>query len=117
MILNIYYNKPGLFQLKINGFVTKWGCPFIPIFVLCKELNLSYPILFLIDTGADITTISVSDLKDKVDYTILEKGNDAVGIGGIQECYILHDVTLLFITDSEKIIEEKLKTVSFRPNI
>ena len=71
----------------------------------------------MIDTGADNTTISVSALKDKVDYTILEKGNNAVNIGGIQECYILHDVTLLLITDSEKIIEEKLKTVSFLPPI
>lgn len=88
---------------------------FVPVDIISKKLgNRIIPINFLVDTGADITTISpLTALNNEIDFSKLKKKkNPSIGIGGAQICeYEIHDVAFRFMNLKGKPIYEKLKYI------
>jgi hypothetical protein len=73
---------------------------FVPIDIVSKNLgNRIIAINFLVDTGADITTIApLAALNNEIDFSKLKKKKKpSIGIGGAQLCeYEIHDVGFRF---------------------
>ena len=73
---------------------------YVPIDIVSAKLgNKIIAINFLIDTGADITTISPLDaIYHQIDFSKLEKKKGiTIGIGGAQSCeYEIRDVVFRF---------------------
>ena len=73
---------------------------YVPIDIVSAKLgNKIIAINFLIDTGADITTISPLDaINNQIDFSKLEKKKGiTIGIGGAQSCeYEIRDVGFRF---------------------
>ena len=87
----------------------------VPVDIVSKKLgNRIIPINFLIDTGADITTISpLTALNNEIDFSKLKKKkNHSIGIGGAQICeYEIHDVAFRFRNLKGNPIYEKLNYI------
>ena len=84
--------------MQIEGIVAKNGEIHIPAFLIAQELGIAYKMTLLLDTGAASTIISEGDASAMgLDYSQLEKGNPALGIGGTAEVYILRNASLSFI--------------------
>ncbi len=70
----------------------------VPVDIVSKKLgNRVIPINFLIDTGADTTTLSpLVALNNEIDFSKLKKKKNAsIGIGGAQICeYEIKDLDL-----------------------
>lgn len=73
---------------------------YVPVDIVSDDLGERViTINFLIDTGADVTTINALDALDNIiDSDVLEKSKQpSIGIGGKQSCeYIIKNVTLRF---------------------
>ncbi len=92
-----------------------WGphdAPYVPAFVSCPSLEISFAVSFLIDTGASRTTILDSDaIRIGLDYSKLDRFiPGTTGIGGVVDTYIVPNVSLIFITD-EGIHEEEFEEI------
>lgn len=101
--------------MRIEAINTEYGA-FVPIIIKSDELTvLEKPIFFLIDTGADFTTISACDVDHEFDYSCLEKGLE---VGGTQVCYLIHNVSLIFLSNTDDwIIGKDFSTLDFLPFI
>jgi len=87
--------------LRILGVGTERGPYYVPAYLASTELPYVYPILFAVDTGMDVSLISPRDaLGLGIDFSKLEQGVVAVGIGGQVKLNFLKDVILIFKTDS-----------------
>lgn len=76
---------------------------YIPVFVYIKDFQLDKPILFLIDTGANITTISTGDLPEQYSKIIGSRkmiSSKVAGIGGVQTVYSIKNANLYFLTEN-----------------
>lgn len=92
---------------------------YLPIIVNSKEINIKIPILFQIDTGADTTVISASDLPSQfieaINFSKMESLK-YVGIGGVLEIYTFKDVDLYFLNDlDEWFLGKKLAHIGIIP--
>jgi len=99
--------------LKIKGFFDeryKPPAPFIKAIVESQKLKIRKIVYFHIDTGASLTIILDKDVKYLgINVNTLRKaGRQIGGIGGFINTYQIEDAKLLFITEDQKIIEEKL---------
>jgi len=101
--------------MRIEAINTQYGA-FVPIIIKSDEITLKKPIFFLIDNDADFTTISVCDVDHEFDCSCLERGVEVGGIGGTQVCYLLHNVSLIFLSDTDNwIIGKEFSTLNFLP--
>lgn len=85
--------------MRIRGFTDDDFQPYIGAYLICPLLGeKAFPILFLVDTGASITTILAGDAKRiGINYKKLKKSKlPTIGIGGFTDTYELPDVTLVF---------------------
>ncbi len=71
----------------------------------------------MIDNGASFSTINAVDFPDTIDYTKLQKSDEiSCGIGGIQISYLIHDVTLYFLSTSNRWFKgKKIDTLKVLP--
>ena len=84
----------GVFDL--HGYPTVWGRLDIP------RWNVSYPVPFLLDTGADVTTIHPRDAGPAgVPFDLLGVGVTVGGIGG-QSTYYREPAMLVFSDNTER---------------
>lgn len=101
--------------MRIRALKTPIGA-FIPIMVFSSEVSTRKPIIFLIDTGATRTTISAYDLDHNFNCTKLKKGFIAVGVGGEQQCYLINNVKLYFLTEDDTwILGKKFQSLDVMP--
>ena len=70
--------------------------------LIADELRISKPMEFWIDTGACETVISAVYFDESYDYSQLESGTPAIGIGGYQETFVIHNVRLYLYKGSGK---------------
>lgn len=64
------------------------GHPFVESAVWLPRLNASGRVRFLVDTGCTVTTLHPQDSKDLgLDFSMLQQGGIALGIGGSQAEY------------------------------
>ncbi len=76
------------------------GRPFIEAKVHLRRLKVQASVSFLIDTGADSTSILPADLTLMgIDSTHLGRASECVGIGGVMPCYA-EDALLVFADES-----------------
>jgi len=101
--------------MRVRALKTPKGA-FIPVMVFSSEVLMKKPIFFLIDTGATHTTISAYDLDHNFNCTKLKEGVKAVGVGGIQQCYLINNVKLYFLTeDSTWILGKEFQSLDVMP--
>lgn len=92
--------------MKIEGYIAENGAIIIPALLIIQELGIAKKMTLELDTGAEATIISEGDVKKLgLDYSKLEKGNPALGIGGTAQTYIVKDAALAFISDGWLIIK------------
>lgn len=73
---------------------------------MIQDLGIAKEITLLLDTGAESTIISEGDAKEMdLDYSTLEKGPPALGIGGTAEIYIVRGAALSFVSDGWLIVK------------
>jgi len=89
--------------LIIRGFFgRKVTEAYIPAIVVCDTLNFVEMMRFLVDTGASKSCLSQGDaLRYGIDYSKLEKGGTALGIGGVCEIYSMCNCIFAFKIDGE----------------
>ncbi len=85
--------------MKIKALITDFGA-FIPCFMRSREIVIKKPIFFLIDTGATRSVVNAIEFDSNFSCNTLSKGEKAVGIGGIRQCYLIHDVTLFCTSEA-----------------
>ena len=101
--------------MRVKALKTPIGA-FIPVMVFSSEVSMRMPIFFLIDTGAMRTTISAYDLDNNFNCTKLKKGFIAVGVGGEQQCYLINNVKLYFLTENNTwIIGKRFQSLDVMP--
>lgn len=92
--------------MQIQGIIAKNGEVHIPALLIIQELGIAYKMTLLLDTGAASTIISEGDATAMgLDYSQLEKGNPALGIGGTADVYILKNANLAFISGDWLIVK------------
>lgn len=103
--------------MKIQATLTPKGA-YIPVIIHPNELSLDFPIPFIIDTGAENTTISSSNIylhDNEIDFSKLET-RKAIGIDGISECFLLQNATIFFYSNSNNwIIGGKFDNIGVIP--
>ena len=86
----------------IAGVFDVHGYPTVQARLDIPRLNVSYPVPFLLDTGADVTTIHPRDAaRAGVPFDWLRAGTTVGGIGG-QSTYYEEPATLVFTDDTER---------------
>lgn len=90
--------------MKIKGFVRK-GHAYVPTVLICDQLGIWKHVVFLIDTGADKTTLFDTDIERLgLDYGKLEKAEAVVAFTGTKiDVYKLPNVLLAFKTEEEAV--------------
>jgi len=92
--------------LKIEGYIAKNGEIIIPALLIVQEMGIVKEMTFLLDTGAASTIISEGDADAMgLDYSQLEKGTPALGIGGVADVYILKNARLAFVSGEWLIVK------------
>ncbi len=72
----------------VGRFVNTTGRPYVGGRLLLPRLRLSTNLSFLVDTGADISTLMPADgLKMGIDYGSLISSTVVGGMGGYSECF------------------------------
>lgn len=85
---------------------------YIQITVICFNPNIYNPIAFRIDTGCDITVISLNDaINIKLDFSKLGQPFNSLGISGLVPTYNIFDCGFAFNL-GECYITEKLNLIS-----
>ena len=83
----------------ISGFFGQYDRPFVEATVISEEIELEANVLFLIDTGADVTCLHYPDIDDMgVDQRlVVEHGKEVHfgGIGGLAKYHAV-DATIKF---------------------
>ena len=79
------------------------GRPYVPGVVVIPRLNISGPVVFLLDTGADSTCLHTNDTAN-LEISLERLGNlaEVGGIGGSAE-YFKEDATLYF-SDDDRVV-------------
>ena len=91
---------------KIEGYIAKNGEIIIPALLIVQEMGIVKEMTLLLDTGAASTIISQGDAEAMgLDYSELEKGIPALGIGGVSEVYILKNASLSFVSGKWLIVK------------
>lgn len=92
--------------MKIEGYIAKNGEIIIPALLIVQEMGIVKEMTFLLDTGAASTIISEGDADTMgLDYSQLEKGTPALGIGGVADVYILKNARLAFVSGEWLIVK------------
>ena len=87
--------------LIIEGRVAPNGAIYIGVYVIISAQGIQDSLLLEVDTGADTTMIGERDAKRiGIDFSKLEPGPPALGIGGTSPTYIIPDA--IFVLGSEK---------------
>ena len=74
---------------------------YVTALIRSDEFNLDTPVPFIVDSGAQDTTLSASYIyfhNDEIDFSNLET-KEAVGICGICKIFLLHNTTLYFCSE------------------
>ena len=72
-------------------------------FVKLRRHNISGMVSFLVDTGADLTTLMPKDaFRLGINYSLLRNPDQAEGVGGSAKCYQEAAVISLFDEDDEQ---------------
>ena len=82
--------------ILVGAFDEKTGRPFLKATLYLPRLRLQLDIDFLVDTGADITTLSPNDGHEMgLDYDALTQISvPSIGVGGISERYVEQAVVM-----------------------
>lgn len=80
------------------------GRPYVNGRLLLPRLNLAANLSFLVDTGADASTLMPADgLTIGIDYQTLINPTDVGGIGGSASCF-QEDVVIAFFESNKNLI-------------
>lgn len=91
------------------------GRPYIEAIVVLPRFNLQSRLSFLIDTGADCTTISPSDLVSMgVKSSELVGRTECVGVRGPSECF--EEPGILLFRDEKHLFTYELNLMVFAPS-
>ncbi|HYL66167.1 MAG TPA: aspartyl protease family protein [Nitrosopumilaceae archaeon] len=85
--------------MRINALIDRHGQIRVPTTLYGSELGKhKYQMTFLVDTGANVTTIlPVDAMRLGINFSKLKKSpNGVIGISGNQQVYVLRDVVLAF---------------------
>lgn len=118
--------------MKLKGHKRGYGY-YISATVLCKNPNICNLIQFRIDTGCDITTISLVDaLFIGLDFSKLSDSSIALGVGGeeiktfkIYDCGLYFDLGECSLTEMlnqvniayPNLTKENMKSISYVPSL
>jgi len=92
--------------LKIEGYIAENGAIIVPALLIIQELGIAQEMTLELDTGAEATVISEGDARKLgLDYSKLEKGGPALGIGGMAQTYVVKGAALSFISDGWLIVK------------
>jgi len=83
--------------MRLNAIRTTTQAFYLGI-IRSDEITVLKPMPFLVDTGSVCTVISAFHLEDTFDCNSLQRGVDSMGVGGIKETYLLHEVHLFLYT-------------------
>lgn len=102
-------------MLRIRTFVNEDLQVFTPAYLFCTTLGGKlFPILFLLDTGATVTTILGGDAERmEIDFAKLVLSDlKAAGIGGLVDTYELHDVIIALEEEgTRELIYERIEKI------
>jgi len=101
--------------LIVKGFFGgKYTEAYVPAIVVCDKMSFVAVMRFLVDTGASRTSISEGDaVRYGIDYSKLEKGSTALGIGGTADAYNMCGCLLAFKKEGEAGFHRiRMKTIS-----
>lgn len=87
--------------MRLNAIRTSTSAYYLGI-IRSDELTVIKPMPFLVDTGSECTVISAFHLENNFDCSTLQHGVDSMGVGGIEETYLLHNVSLFLYTMDQK---------------
>jgi hypothetical protein len=92
------------------------GSPYIEAYVSFPRLNLSGPVSFLIDTGADSTILMPTDaIKLAVDFAALTDPTTSAGIGGSANGFI--EKSLVTFSDGKWLISYSIDLEIAEPSV
>jgi len=95
-----------VFLLKIEGYIAKNGEIVVPALLIIQEMGIAKEMTLELDTGAASTIISEGDADAMgLDYSQLEKGTPALGIGGVADVHILKNARLAFVSGEWLIVK------------
>jgi hypothetical protein len=90
--------------MLVGRFGNTTGRPYLEGRLFFPRLRLGGFISFLIDTGADQTTIMPADnLRIGVDYASLTDKQENVGVGGLSQHY-LEPAILVFLEENSRLV-------------
>lgn len=90
--------------MLVGRFGSTTGRPYLEGRLFFPRLRLAGDISFLIDTGADQTTIMPADnLRIGVDYASLTDKQENVGVGGLSQHY-LEPAILVFLEENSRLV-------------
>jgi hypothetical protein len=76
---------------------------YIDPFIVCPNPTINHKVLFRLDTGCDITTISYSDHYSLgLNYTILRSSEFLTADGNMSKNYLITNCGLYFISNDHK---------------
>jgi hypothetical protein len=88
--------------LIIEGRVAPNGAIYVGVYIVISSLGIQDSLLLEVDTGADSTLIGERDAeKIGIDYSKLNRGPEALGIGGTSPTYVIPDAIFVFGTEQE----------------
>jgi hypothetical protein len=105
----------ALSHVKIKTFIDPDFQVYVPAFIF--NINLGrrfYPILFLVDTGATVTTILDGDAERlNIDFSKLKLAETkALGVGGFRDTYEMHDTIIALEEEGTgELIYERLEKI------
>lgn len=99
-------------RISIHGEISPDGLPRVEAVLKCPELNISYPIIFIIDTGTTNSSIHDKDVERLgINYNNLVLADkNKIGIGGGElTTYKLPNSKLIFTTGKDREFSEELE--------
>jgi hypothetical protein len=97
---------------SIQGEISPDGLPRVGAILICPDLNISHPLVFIVDTGSTNTSIHDKETdRLGIDYNKLVLAeNNMIGIGGIElTTYDLPNSKLIFTDDKDHEFSEDLE--------
>jgi len=83
--------------MRLDAFRTPYKSFFVG-YIKSDEVTITEPMEFVIDTGAQSTTISAYYFDNNFDYSQLSEGTPVFGVGGFQKTFIIHNVRIYLYT-------------------
>ena len=102
--------------MRISGQVATNGMLMLNGYVSLKRHNIEGMVSFLVDTGADVTTIMPKDAqKMGIDYSRLGMADTVEGVGGPAKCYDAAAI-VSFLNDDGESIEHRIFVEIIEPD-